>query len=219
MRFFFLELFSRLDTVDSRLDIRVVSWMILPSFCFRSFMSSASCCSFLVVVAFMSSKFLHKWSSYCFMSEMSESRCFGAMVVGGVKMLLGSDGGKSNGRCSVQSVRLYGNARRSLTVAPLSRSMSDNTDAFTQNEDIRSQFTIVRFFTCTLSVTMLSYTFNLIQVSIKTLDQRINSINAVEKTRDETSQRDQTLKSWGQDYKRFSSMDWCSTHTLCSEMT
>ena len=25
------------------------------------------------------------------MSEMSESRCFGAMVVGGVKMLLGSD--------------------------------------------------------------------------------------------------------------------------------
>ena len=56
-------------------------------------MSSASCCSFLVVVAFMSSKFLHRWSSDCFMSEMSESRCFGAMVVGGVKMLLGSDGG------------------------------------------------------------------------------------------------------------------------------
>ena len=24
---------------------------------------------------------------------------------------------------------------------------------------------------------------------------------------------------WGQDYKRFSSMDWCSTHNLCSEMT
>ena len=23
----------------------------------------------------------------------------------------------------------------------------------------------------------------------------------------------------GQDYKRFSSMDWCSTHNLCSEMT
>ena len=33
---------------------------------------------------------------------------------------------------------------------------------------------------------------NLIQVSIKSLDQRINSINAVEKTRDETSQRGQT---------------------------
>ena len=78
-------------------------------------MSSASCCSFLVVVAFMSSKFLHRWSRDCFMSEMSESRCFGAMVVGGVKMLLGSDGGKSNGRCSVQSVHLYG----TVTVAPL----------------------------------------------------------------------------------------------------
>ena len=25
--------------------------------------------------------------------------------------------------------------------------------------------------------------------------------------------------SWGPDYKRFSSMDWCSTHNLCSEMT
>ena len=23
----------------------------------------------------------------------------------------------------------------------------------------------------------------------------------------------------GQDYKRFSSMDWCSTHNMCSEMT
>ena len=27
------------------------------------------------------------------------------------------------------------------------------------------------------------------------------------------------LGAWGQDYKRFSSMDWCSTHNLCSEMT
>ena len=27
------------------------------------------------------------------------------------------------------------------------------------------------------------------------------------------------LKTLGQDYKRFSSMDWCSTHNLCSEMT
>ena len=97
MRFFFLEFCSRLDTADLRLSSRVVSWMILSSFCFRSFMSSASCCSFLVVVAFMSSKFLHMWSSDCFMSEMSESRCFGAMVVGGIEMLLGSDGGKSNG--------------------------------------------------------------------------------------------------------------------------
>ena len=26
-------------------------------------------------------------------------------------------------------------------------------------------------------------------------------------------------QSRGQDYKRFSSMDWCSTHNLCSEMT
>ena len=37
-------------------------------------------------------------------------------------------------------------------------SMSDNTVVFTQNEEIRSYFTIVRFFTCTLSVTILSYT-------------------------------------------------------------
>ena len=37
------------------------------------------------------------------LSEMSESRCFGAMTVGGIEMLLGSDGGKSN---SVSSVRL-----------------------------------------------------------------------------------------------------------------
>ena len=88
-------------------------------------MSSASCCSFLVVVAFMSSKFLHRWSSDCFMSEMSESRCFGAMVVGGVKMLLGSDGGKSNGRCSVQSVRLYG----TVTVAQQQVSAIENISA------------------------------------------------------------------------------------------
>ena len=35
---------------------------------------------------------------------------------------------------------------------------ADNTVVFTQNEEIRSYFTIVRFFTCTLSVTILSYT-------------------------------------------------------------
>ena len=81
MSLFFFEFCLRLDTDDSRLSIRVVSWMILSSFCFRS---SASC-SFLVVVAFISSKSLHRWSSDCFMSEMSESRCFGAMVVGGYR--------------------------------------------------------------------------------------------------------------------------------------
>ena len=86
MRFFFLEFCSGLNTVDSRLSIRVFSWMILSSFCFRSFISSASCCSFLVVVAFMSSKVLHRWSSDCFISEMSEARCFGSMVVGEIKM-------------------------------------------------------------------------------------------------------------------------------------
>ena len=63
---------------------------------FGELFSLFSCCSFLVVVAFMSSNFLYRWSSDCFMSELSESRCFGAMVVGGIEMLLGSDGGKSS---------------------------------------------------------------------------------------------------------------------------
>ena len=109
--------------------MRVVSCVIFSSFCFRSFISSASC-SFLVVVAFMSSKFLHRWFSDCFISEMSESRCFGAMVVGGIKMLLGSDDGKSNGQ--VFSVEW------SFALLSLSRSMSDNTDVFTQNGEMRS---------------------------------------------------------------------------------
>ena len=66
MRFLFLEFCSRLGpTVDSNVSIRVVSCVIFSPFCFRSFKSSASCCSFLVVVAFMSSKFLHKWFSDC----------------------------------------------------------------------------------------------------------------------------------------------------------
>ena len=27
------------------------------------------------------------------------------------------------------------------------------------------------------------------------------------------------VSNWGQDYKEISSMDWCSTDNLCSEMT
>ena len=106
MRFFFFEFCSRLDTVDSRVRIRVVSWMIFSSFCFRSFKCSASCCSFFVVVAFMSSKCLHRWFSDCFIFEMFESRCFGAIVVGGTKMLLGVTVENRMVRCSVLSVRL-----------------------------------------------------------------------------------------------------------------
>ena len=37
MRFFFLEFFSRLDTVDSRVSIRVVNCVIFSPFCFRNF--------------------------------------------------------------------------------------------------------------------------------------------------------------------------------------
>ena len=44
---------------------------------------------------------MHRWFSDYLISEMSESRCFGAMVVGGIEMLLGSDGGKSNSVSSV----------------------------------------------------------------------------------------------------------------------
>ena len=87
--------------------MRVVSCVIFSSFCFRSFISSTSCCSFLVVVAFMSSKFLHRWFSDCFISEMSESRCFGAMVVGGIKLLLGCDDGKSNSQDSGVQCRVF----------------------------------------------------------------------------------------------------------------
>ena len=65
MRFIFFEFCSRLDTVDSRVSMRVVSCVIFSSFCFKSFISSAICCSYLVVVAFMSSKFLHRWFSDC----------------------------------------------------------------------------------------------------------------------------------------------------------
>ena len=36
---------------------------------------------------------------------------------------------------------------------------------------------------------------------------------------DDFSHTQNPRETWGQDYKRFSSMDWCSTHNLCSEMT
>ena len=82
------------------------------------------CCCFHVI------KVLHRWFSDCFISEMSESRCFGAMVVGGIKMLLGSDGGKLNGQVF--------SAECSFALLSLSRSMSDNSDVFTQNGEMRS---------------------------------------------------------------------------------
>ena len=78
----------------------------------------------------MSSKFLHRWFSDCFISEMSESRYFGAMIVGGIKMLLGSDDGKSNGQVLSSDC--------SFALLSLSRSMSDNTDVFTQNGEMIS---------------------------------------------------------------------------------
>ena len=52
------------------------------------------------------------------------------MVVGGIEMLLGSDGGKSNGQ--VFSLEC------SFALLSLSLSMSDNTDVFTQNGEMRS---------------------------------------------------------------------------------
>ena len=61
---------------------------------------------------------------------MSELRCFGAMVVGGIKMLLGSADGKSN--------RQVFSAECPFALLSLNRSMSDNTDVFTQNGEMRS---------------------------------------------------------------------------------
>ena len=44
-------------------------------------------------------------------------------------------------------------------------------------------------------------------------------INVKASTTNEKLQNPLLQCTRGQDYKRFSSMDWCSTHNLCSEMT